>query len=121
VFEPIFSQGFSRLFPKWLWNIWARTPTRPYPEGIKSELRSGPCIRKDQPRARRGRARHSVYAAAATSAYEISLASPSRPAVDQDHSQVSRPNFGFQVKSSSPALPRRRSSYAGQRANTHQL
>ena len=61
-------------------------PARPIAHPLRlvyPERRSGQCNRKDPPRARRGRARHSVRAAPATSGCKFSPASPSRPAAEQ--------------------------------------
>ena len=57
----------------------------------------------------RGRARHSVRAAPATSGRKISLASPSQPAADQDLSRGSRINFGTNPDSCSQrSIPAKR-------------
>ena len=81
------------------WPARRRSKPQRVPHPIQPELQSGPCIRKDLPRARRDRARHSVYAAPATSRRKFSPTSPSPPAAVQDLSQVSHPNFGVQVQS----------------------
>ena len=61
---------------------------------VESELGSGQCNRKDLSRARRGRARHSVRTAPATSGCMISLAAPSRPAAGAASPASARGNAG---------------------------
>jgi len=84
---------------------------RPFPT-----VRPAPLSRAGSPAGRaRGpchpcRARHSVYAAPATSACKISPASPSQPVANHRNSQMLRPNFGIRAKSALafPGFPRKK-------------
>ena len=77
------------------WPARRRSKPQRVPHPIQPELQSGPCIRKDLLRARRGRARHSVRAAPATNGYKFPPTSPSQPVADHGFSQMLSSLFPF--------------------------